>query len=135
MTDAVRALAADNIDPVGFVSDLADAYDRHRVFVAPLLSGAGIKGKVLSALARGTPAVVSPVAAEGIGLRHGHDCMIATTPAEWVSAIEALYQDAKLWQAVSDNARAYVTDRFSFVKGREQMRAAFEAVDLFQSRD
>ena len=52
MTDAVRALAADNIRAEGFVERVEDAYDGHRIFVAPLLSGAGIKGKVLTALAR-----------------------------------------------------------------------------------
>jgi len=133
MGDKVRALAAANIDPVGYVADVADAYDRHRVFVAPLLSGAGIKGKVLSALSHGVPTVLSPVAAEGVGLRHGHDCMIAVTPRDWVDAIGALYDDAALWAQVSENGRAYVAERFSFETGRAQMRAAFEAVDLFGS--
>ena len=131
MTDEVRALETDNIDPVGFVENIADAYDRHLVFVAPLLSGAGIKGKVLAALAHGVPCVLTPMAAEGIGLRHGHDCMIAETPADWVDAITALHNDPKFWQNMSKTARSYVADRFSFARGREKMRAVFEAVDLF----
>lgn len=135
MSDPVRALASENIDAVGFVPEIADAYDRHRVFVAPLLSGAGIKGKVLSALAHGIPTVMSPVAAEGIGLRHGHDCMIANTPAEWQDAILRLCDDDALWTRLSTNARNYVKDNFSFATGRRKMRAAFEAVQLFSPRD
>jgi GT2 family glycosyltransferase/glycosyltransferase involved in cell wall biosynthesis len=131
MDDRVRALASDSIDPVGFVADMATAYDRHRIFVAPLLSGAGIKGKVLSALAHGIPTILTPVAAEGIGLRHGHDCLIATTPAEWAAAIARLSEDDALWTAISTAARSYAAERFSFARGRETMKAAFEAVDLF----
>ena len=86
-------------------------------------------------MAHGIPCVMTPVAAEGIGLRHGHDCMIATTPAEWIEAIMKLYHDDACWQAVSENARAYTRDRFSFQRGRKQMRAAFEAVDIYVSRD
>jgi len=135
MPDEIRALKSDTVDPVGFVEDVADAYDRHRVFVAPLLSGAGIKGKVLAALAHGVPCVLTRVAAEGVGLRHGHDCMIAQTAAETVAAVSTLLKDDALCQALSDNARAYVRDQFSFARGRDRMRAAFEAVDLYGSVD
>jgi len=131
MTDEIKALASDTVKPVGFVSELADAYDPHRIFVAPLLSGAGIKGKVLEALARGIPCVLSPVAAEGIGLRHGHDCFVARTPDEWIVAIMQLEQDDGLWQTMSDMARSFMAESYSFERGRTAMRAIFEAADMF----
>jgi O-antigen biosynthesis protein len=127
----IKALASDTIDPVGYVDTVADAYHRHRIFVAPLLSGAGIKGKVLGAIAHGIPCVLSPVAAEGTGLRHGHDCLIAETPQDWAEAITRLSTDDALWTAMSTAARSYAAERFSFARGRTQMKAAFEALDLF----
>lgn len=127
----IEALASDMIDPVGYVENVADAYDKHRIFIAPLLSGAGIKGKVLGAIAHGIPCVLSPVAAEGTGLRHGHDCLIAETPQDWAEAIAQLSQDDALWEAMSTAARGYAAARFSFTAGRAKMKAAFEAVDLF----
>ena len=105
----------------------------HRLFIAPLLSGAGIKGKVLSALAYGIPCVLSPTAAEGIGLRDGLDCLIAETSNDWADAISRLQTDDALWQKLSDNAREYMQTAFSFDKGRARMRAAFEAADMYQS--
>ncbi len=122
------------IHAIGYIADLADAYDRHRIFVAPLLSGAGIKGKVLAALAHGVPCVLTPTAAEGIGVRHGHDCLIATTPSEWCAAIAQLQTDDALWHEISGNARAYVQQNFSFETGRALMRAAFESADLYSPR-
>lgn len=131
MSDEIKALEGGLIRPEGFVENISDAYDRHRIFVAPLLSGAGIKGKVLAALAHGIPCILSPTAAEGIGLRHNHDCLIATSATEWQDAIVRLSGDDELWQQLSDNARAYVRQSFSFDTGRTLMRAAFEAADLF----
>ncbi|MGL6211676.1 MAG: glycosyltransferase [Paracoccaceae bacterium] len=131
MGDSIRALASPNILPVGFVKDVSQAFDPHLVFLAPLLSGAGIKGKVLGAMAAGIPCVLSPIAAEGIGLRSGTDCLIARSTADWVDAIQRLHLDADLWQAISENARAYVGSAFSFTNARADMRAAFEAVDIF----
>jgi len=135
MDEEIKELASDWIDPVGYIEDVADAYQRHRVFVAPLLSGAGIKGKVLNALAYGIPTVLTPTAAEGIGLRHGHDCLIAKKPEEWVEAIRRLSQDDKLWHSISFAARNYAASQFSFEAGREKMKTAFEAVDLFSHID
>ena len=131
MSDDIKALASDTIAPEGFVETLSDAYDRHRIFVAPLLSGAGIKGKVLAALAHGVPCVLTPTAAEGIGVRSGHDCLIAETPSQWRDAIARLMEDDDLWVAMSANARSYVEETFSFQTGRELMRTAFESVDLY----
>ena len=131
ITDDIRALKTNLIEPVGFVENVEDAFDGHRIFVAPLRSGAGIKGKVLSALAGGIPCVLTPTAAEGIGLRSGHDCFIAETPEEWASAIQKLSEDDALWLTIVDNARSYMRDAFSFDRGRAQMRKAFEAVELY----
>ncbi|MBQ0751405.1 MAG: glycosyltransferase [Roseovarius sp.] len=131
MPKDIAALASRSVLPVGFVPQVADAYNPHRIFLAPLRSGAGIKGKVIDALAHGIPCVLSPVAAEGIGLRNGQECFIARTPAEWISAISRLNQDDALWHQISEAARSYVTENYSFTRGRHAMREAFEAADMF----
>ncbi len=133
MGKRIKDLKSDFVDPVGFVENAADAYDRHLVFLAPLLSGAGLKGKVLMALALGTPSVLSPVAAEGIGLRDGFDCFIAETPEDWQRAVTALIKDSALWTKMSNNGRDLARAQYGFERGRGQMRQAFEAIEMFGS--
>jgi glycosyltransferase involved in cell wall biosynthesis len=86
---------------------------------------------VLSAIAHGIPTVLTPVAAEGIGLRSGHDCMIARTPQEWEQAITLLSTNDRAWTAMSKAARDYASATFSFEAGKEKMKSVLEAVDLF----
>lgn len=131
MGDEIEALRSPAITPKGYVEDIAAAFDPHLIFVAPLLSGAGIKGKVLSALAYGIPCILSPLAAEGIGLRHGYDCMVAHNPDEWIAFCEQLCGDAGLWQTLSDNGRRLVMQKYSFAQGRKEMAAAFESVEMY----
>ena len=133
MPDTVRAMARERVVPAGFVENIEDAFDPHRIFVAPLLSGAGIKGKVMSALSNGIPCVLTSVAAEGIGLRHEHDCLIVETVEDWCEAIKRLNTDDELWNRLSANALDYLDKEYSFEKSRRQMLAAFEAADLFLS--
>lgn len=52
---------------VGFAETLDGVSHDHRVFVAPLLSGAGIKGKILESMAFNLPTVLTDIAAEGTG--------------------------------------------------------------------
>ena len=119
--------------PIGFVENIEDVYLNNRLFVAPLLSGAGIKGKVLSALAYGIPTILTPVAAEGIGLRDETDCLIADKPEDWIKSINQLYNNKELWAQLSRNSVEFIKKNYSFDVGREQMLKIFEAVDLFKT--
>ncbi|MBM3595356.1 MAG: glycosyltransferase [Alphaproteobacteria bacterium] len=64
----VLALKAADIEVLGFVSDdrLRSLYRQAHIAVAPLRFGAGVKGKVIEAMARGCPVVTTGVGAQGI---------------------------------------------------------------------
>lgn len=113
-TRRVQALRGSGVSVPGFRATLAPLFDTHRIFIAPLRYGAGIKGKVVEALAMGVPVVLTPVAAQGIGLRHGHDALICDTASEFAGAIVRLHGDAALWESLAQAglaaARAFSPD-------------------------
>lgn len=123
----------DNIVVEGFVETLDQVFENCRLFVAPLLSGAGIKGKVLEAMSWGVPSVLSPVAAEATGLSNGISTLIAETPAEWVEAIIGLYDDEKKWQAFSDNSLTLARNNYSFEHGRRLLKKPLEYLGFFSA--
>lgn len=131
LDDEIRSLKSDSIHPIGYVENQDLAFCKHRIFVAPLLSGAGIKGKVISALASGIPTVLTPIAEEGIGIRHGLEAMIAETNDDWIETISLLTNNDDYWNAISEQAVKFTQERFSFATGRSKMAAALQAVDLF----
>ena len=115
----------------GWVPQVATAYGAHRVFIAPLQSGAGIKGKVIGALAHGVPSVLSPVAAEGIAVAGGIDAMLADTPAQWVEAVVRIYRDEAAWKAMSARAQDFVRARHGFAQGVQQMQDSLQRAGIF----
>src|SRR5690606_24014359 len=129
--ESFNKLEADDVIVEGFVESLDDVFETCRVFVAPLLSGAGIKGKVLEAMACGIPTVLSSVAAEGTGLSHGINTFLAENPQEWVECIAKLYQDESLWNEFSKNAMRLAENNFSFEHGVKGMGLALEGIDIF----
>jgi len=112
----LERLACEDVLIEGFVDDVSDVYDSCRVFVAPLRYGAGLKAKVAGALARGTPCIVSPIAAEGL-FSDGDTAAIAEAPEEWVVAIRAVYADEMCWGAASRASLDYANRRFRFDDG------------------
>ena len=87
--------------------------------VAPLRYGAGVKMKLITSLAAGVPAVVTPVAVEGTGLDEA-GVVIATEAAAIATAILALYDDAPALTRLSAAGYAAVSRRFSAdaIRGR-----------------
>ena len=100
---AIQALAAEDVIVTGFVEDLTPLLDRMRVSVAPLRYGAGIKGKIGTAMAVGLPVVATSLAAEGMSLTDGENILVADDADALAAAIARTYQDEALWNRISEN--------------------------------
>ena len=130
MPDRFAQYQSDNIELVGFVENLEQVFHYCRIFIAPLLAGAGIKGKVLEAMAFGVPCVLSQIAAEGTGLTHGLTSMIADKPEEWVTCIRSLYNDEQQWDRIVENQQILVENQYSFEHGKSAMKHVLDSVGL-----
>lgn len=106
----------------GWIADLEEIYARTRVVVAPLLYGAGLKGKVGEAMAHGVPVVTTPVGAEGFGAIDGTHLIVAEDPATFANRVRDLYIDDDLWQRIAGAGRDLVRDRFSTEAGSARVR-------------
>ena len=127
----VLALAGEGIKVLGLVDDLRDLFDEARVFVCPLRVGAGVKGKVMSALSHGVPVVSTPIGVEGAGLEDGRHVAVARTDAEFARRTLALYHDEAEWTRLSRNGQDIVRAEFSLAGGR---RCLADAIRLGHAR-
>lgn len=116
---ALQALAGDAVQVTGRVPDVRPYLARAGVFVSPLRLGAGIKNKVLEALAMGCPVVATPISADGIALTHEHDALIADGPALAEAAARVL-ADPALAQRLAANGRALVERRYTWTHVADQ---------------
>jgi len=127
---AVRWGTVPGVNVEGWIAQASEVYDRHRVFIAPLRSGAGIKGKVAAAAAHGIPQVLSPIAAEATGLRHGQEIQVAREPEQWIKFIQELCSNETLWQAMSEASHRYASSTWSRERGLELMAEALQRLHL-----
>ncbi|UHD14556.1 glycosyltransferase [Thiocapsa bogorovii] len=113
MPYSVRTLKSRRVRPVGYVRDVEPWFRRMRVFVAPLRHGAGMKGKVGQSLALGLPVVTTGVGAEGMGLTHEINALIAEDPADFAASVIRVHRDNALWDRLSYAGQALVRQHFS----------------------
>lgn len=113
MPERFKTIALPGVRPVGFVADLDRFLDELLVTVAPLRYGAGLKGKVLSSLARGVPCVMSTVAAEGMSLPTDLKALVTDDPRIFAGLVAELLQDKALWIRLAGQSRDYISQHFS----------------------
>lgn len=104
----IQALASADVIITGFVEDLSLVLDKMRISVAPLRYGAGIKGKIGSAMVVGLPVVATAIAAEGMSLTDGENIMIAEGVENFANAVAKIYQNETLWNRISYNGLMFV---------------------------
>jgi len=129
MTDEIRNLSGPGVDVLGFVPDLEPHLHGARLALAPLRYGAGVKGKVNSAMSHGQPVIATPAAVEGTGLHHEHDVMIADNARDFAAAAVRAYTDRELWQRLATNGLDNVRRHFSFDVARECIADLLEQAD------
>ena len=119
----VQALAGEpGLVVHGHVPDLEALLDRSRIALAPLRFGAGIKGKVNQALARGLPVVATACAVEGMALENGHDVLVADSAEDFADAVVRLYGDEALWNTLRAGGYANTAAHFSADAARRALR-------------
>ncbi len=133
--DALAGLSSESVRIVGHVADLDEVMAKARVFVAPLLAGAGLKGKVVEAISRGLPCVLSSIAAEGTGLVEGVSCLIADSAPHWIDCILKLYTDEALWTEISRNALALAESKYDFQVGVDEFERALKKIGTVGRRE
>jgi glycosyltransferase involved in cell wall biosynthesis len=78
---------------LGYVPNTEPYLDRAHLSVAPLRYGAGMKGKVVEAMASALPVVTTSFGAQGLHATSGEHLVIADKPEEFADGVIRLLQD------------------------------------------
>lgn len=98
----------DSVELRGFVDDVREPLGRYAVFVCPILSGSGMRVKLLEAFAAGIPVVSTALGAEGLADRDGELCALADDPAAFAEKVVELLSDPAKASQLALRARAEV---------------------------
>ena len=119
--------AADAIELRGFVDDVREPLSRYAVFVCPILSGSGMRVKLLEAFAAGIPVVSTRVGAEGLADQDDPICALADDAATFAEQILALFEDPARSRALACRAREEVVSRLDMAAMARRLEQSYRA--------
>jgi polysaccharide biosynthesis protein PslH len=96
----------EGIGVAGFVPSMAPYFDAAHVIVAPILTGAGIRVKIIEALAAGRPVVSTTLGCEGLGLESGRHLLVEDNPQRFAEAVVRLLCDREARAELAREGRA-----------------------------
>ena len=108
-TVEIIGLKAEDVIITGYVKNIASLLDKFKVSVAPLRFGAGVKGKIGTAMAAGLPVVATSLALEGMSLTPEVNILLADSKEETIDAITRIYLDEELWSSISKEGLVFAS--------------------------
>jgi glycosyltransferase involved in cell wall biosynthesis len=111
--DSLLHHAPEGVRCSGTVAD-AQAYMRDKqIMVVPLLSGSGMRVKIIQGMALGKTVISTSIGAEGIDVKDGEHLLIADTPAMFLEKIRYCVEHPDRCRSIGKAARQLVEERYA----------------------
>lgn len=85
-----------NLYIYGEIESAEEFTTENSVMIAPILSGSGMRVKIIEAMALGRTVISTSIGAEGINYENNKNIFIADTPEEWINILHKLSEDKQL---------------------------------------
>lgn len=114
MPEKLKQLAITGFEPVGYVKDAAEFTRSLDIFVVPLLSGGGMRIKILEAMACGKCVISTRIGAEGIQAEHEKEIILADSPEEMLQHLLILAGNKEKVATIGKNAELKIRQSYTW---------------------
>ena len=116
------------VEVAGTVPDVRPYLWQAGVALAPMVSGQGIKNKILEAWAAGCPVVATSMGAETVLARNGCNLLVADDPKRLADAVISVLQDPTLRASLATNGRRTVEEHYNWAAQARILEGIFEQI-------
>ena len=113
MSTKVSSLVKPNVIIVGKTDSAEQVYHNYSVMIVPLLSGSGMRIKMIEGMAYAKPIVSTQIGAEGISVTSGKNCLLADKPQEFADAVIEILSSSTKKEKLSKEARAFAEQHYN----------------------
>ena len=118
--DCIKDIVHPNFIFKGYIPNIETEFFSNKIMVAPLIYGAGIKGKIGQAFEYFLPVITTSIGAEGMQLTNNENAIIVDDSQDFANSIIKLYSDKELWLKLQSNSEKNLLP-FSKEKLKEQL--------------
>ena len=122
------SLSRERVEFLGHVADIRGVLARCAVFVAPILTGSGVRVKLLEAFASGIPVVATSLAAEGLCSEGSDMARVADRPDSFAENVAELLADQERARKMAVSARRAVERNWNRGSAADRLLAHYASV-------
>lgn len=106
--DSLKNSTYPQVEIVGEVPDATEFMLSNGILIVPLLSGSGIRIKIIEAMSIGKVVITTSIGLEGIHASHKEHVLIANTASEFVDAVSYCLHNPNELQRIGKNAMEFI---------------------------
>jgi glycosyltransferase involved in cell wall biosynthesis len=128
MEDLADELSRKNVVIVGEVEDSHQFMVSKGLMIIPLLSGGGMRVKLIEGMALGKVIVSTSIGAEGVDCRNGEHLLIADSAEVFSNAILSYLSDPDHKKELGENARKFVMNHYNNADISRQLTEFYQSL-------
>ena len=113
MPEWLKNLNIKGITVIGEVENAIDFLKSKTVMIVPLLSGSGMRVKIIEGMACGNTIITTTIGAEGINITDGENILIANKPNEYILQIKKCINDPVSCRNIGVKAKEFVVKEYN----------------------
>lgn len=113
---------------IGRVDDLAPYFEQSQVLISPILSGSGVRIKILESMSKGLAVVSTTRGAQGIDAEHNQNILISDDPQDFADNLIKLSKDNELTELLGNRALDYINKKHSLSRALVMKRRTYNRI-------
>ena len=105
-----------NIFVHGEVPESVPFINAHPMMVVPLLSGSGMRAKILEGMALGKIVLTTTIGLEGISATNKEEVIVANTPDQFVDSLKFIFKSQQRQERIAAQAKTFVFNEYDNIE-------------------
>jgi glycosyltransferase involved in cell wall biosynthesis len=127
MSQKIASLNKPNVVVVGKIQNAKKVYHHYTLMVVPLLSGSGMRIKMIEGMAYGKPIISTSIGAEGISVTSHKNCILEDDATNFANAVIEILTNVEKRTSLQKEARNFIENNF------ENNNLVKQLVDFYQT--
>ena len=115
MPNRIKLMTLDGVFMLGEVDDAVAFVNQHDIAIVPLLSGSGMRAKIIEAMGLGKVVITTSIGLEGIEAQDAIDVCLANSPEEFIDVIQHLLNHPADMIQIGINAHQNIVNNYESV--------------------
>jgi hypothetical protein len=121
MQDYFYQKKSNNLIIEGEIKNPIEYQKNKAIMIVPLLSGSGIRAKIVEGIALGKTIITTTIGAQGIKYKEDENLLIADTPEEFAEQMLKCYQSIDFCKMIGNNARKLSNSKYHYISIAKEM--------------